>query len=40
MDNSKVGCQDGRLIDLAQDLVDWRVSVLGVSKLRVLQPQR
>jgi hypothetical protein len=36
MDLSETGCEDGRWMELAQDLVQWRALVLAVLNLRVL----
>jgi hypothetical protein len=39
MDLKEIGCEDVRWMELAQDLVQWRVLVLAVLNLRVLLPE-
>jgi hypothetical protein len=39
VDLSKIGCEDGRWMELAQDRVQWQALVLTVLNLLVLLPQ-
>jgi hypothetical protein len=39
IDFRKMGCENGRWIKVAQDLVNWRTVVLAVLNLCVLLPQ-
>jgi hypothetical protein len=39
VDLRETGCEDGRLMELAQDRVQWRALVLAVLNLRVLLPE-
>jgi hypothetical protein len=39
MDLMEIGCEDGRLVELAQDRVQWRTLVLAMLNLGVLLPQ-
>jgi hypothetical protein len=34
----EIGCEDGRWMELAQDLVQWRAVVVAALNLRVLSP--
>jgi len=38
MDLMEIGCEDGRLVELAQDRVQWRTLVLAMLNLGVLLP--
>ena len=39
MDLREIGCEDGRWIELAQDLVQWPAFVLSGLNLLVLLPE-
>jgi hypothetical protein len=39
MDIRKMGCEEGRWMEIAQDRVHWRPLVLAMLNLRVLPPQ-
>jgi hypothetical protein len=39
MDLREICCEDGRWMELAQDLVQWQALVLAVLNLRVLLPE-
>jgi hypothetical protein len=39
MDLRKMGCEEGRWMELAQDHVQWRALVLPVSNVRILPPE-
>jgi hypothetical protein len=39
MDLREMGCEDGKLMELAQDRVQWWALVLAVLNLRVLLPE-
>jgi hypothetical protein len=39
MDLRETGCEEGRWMELAQDLVQWRALVLALLNLQVLLPE-